>query len=365
MKKLLIVAEFPAPYRVDVFKQLSKSYEIKVYFELQQDQKRNAEWLNREGLASQILDNIKSRKNFLSNIIKLKRYDAVILYNNCLKYSIFLEVICKISNMPFFVNCDGCNDIEEKNIIKKCIKNYIMKGAEGYFAGSKSAYNYFRYYGAKSERIYLHNFTSLHLCDIEKKVCTSDEKILLKKKLNIIEKYSIITVGRHIECKGFDIVLQAARKLDDNIGIYIVGGTPSEENAEYKNRYQLEHVHFLDFKNSDVLKEYYLASDLFVLMTRGDTWGLVINEAMANGLPIITTNRCVAGVELIDNGVNGYIIDVDDSKELLEKTLLILHDDELRNSISRNNINKIQNNTVENIGNKHIKVLSDFFLNKG
>lgn len=43
-------------------------------------------------------------------------------------------------------------------------------------------------------------------------------------------------------------------------------------------------------------------------MTVGDVWGLVINEAMAHGLPVITTNKCVAGLDLIENGKMGILL---------------------------------------------------------
>lgn len=48
--------------------------------------------------------------------------------------------------------------------------------------------------------------------------------------------------------------------------------------------------------------------------------GLVINEALSQGLPVITTNKCIAGLELIEDGKNGYIIDVENKEMLLEKT---------------------------------------------
>ena len=62
-----------------------------------------------------------------------------------------------------------------------------------------------------------------------------------------------------------------------------------------------------------------MAADAFVLPTREDIWGLVINEAMAYGLPVVTTDRCNAGLELIKNNVNGYVVHVDDKGELAKK----------------------------------------------
>ena len=50
--------------------------------------------------------------------------------------------------------------------------------------------------------------------------------------------------------------------------------------------------------------------------TREDIWGLVINEALAYGLPTITTERCVAGLELIEDGVNGLLVPVGDVEAL-------------------------------------------------
>ena len=58
--------------------------------------------------------------------------------------------------------------------------------------------------------------------------------------------------------------------------------------------------------------------------TREDIWGLVINEAMAYGLPIITTDNCLAGLELIKNEENGYIIPVNNTELLAQYAKLQL-----------------------------------------
>ena len=361
MRKLLIIGEFPAPYRVEVFAGIARKWNSKIYFEIEQDAQRTQEWLSRIAVDCEMLSTKKGKKQFWNDVKFIKDFDAAIIYNNSLKYSILLELICKIRRIPFFLNCDGCNDIEESNPLKKAVKSFLMRGAVGYFAGGQSAVKYFEYYGADSKRIHIHNFTSLHQEDINKKLLTDTEKNYLKDKIGMTGKFNVVTVGRHIECKGFDIVLSAAEKIGKSVDFYIIGGEPSAENKQYKEVHNLSNVHFVDFLGKDELREYYNAADLFVLMTRGDTWGLVINEAMANGLPVITTKRCVAGVELIKDGENGYIIDVDDTQALVTKILALNNSKELRRQMSLANINLMQKNTVDNIIKAHIQVLEELF----
>ena len=63
-------------------------------------------------------------------------------------------------------------------------------------------------------------------------------------------------------------------------------------------------MHFIAFQEKEMLEKYYIAADVFILLTRGDVWGLSINEAMANALPVITTDRCIAGIELVEQNGN-------------------------------------------------------------
>ena len=360
MRKLLIIGEFPAPYRVEVFAGIARKWNSKIYFEIEQDAQRTQEWISRIAIDCEILATKKGKEQFWNDVKFIKDFDAAIIYNNSLKYSILLELACKIRHIPFFLNCDGCNDIEESNPLKKAVKCFLMRGATGYFAGGQSAVKYFEYYGADRKRIHLHNFTSLHQEDINKKRLNDAEKNYLKEKIGMTGKFNVVTVGRHIECKGFDIVLKAAERIGESVDFYIIGGEPSAENKQYKEAHNLSNVHFVDFLGKDELREYYNAADTFVLMTRGDTWGLVINEAMANGLPVITTKRCVAGVELIKDGENGYIIGVDDTEALVNKVLMLRDNENLCRQMSLANINKMQTNTVHNIVKSHIQVLEKF-----
>ena len=102
------------------------------------------------------------------------------------------------------------------------------------------------------------------------------------------------------------------------------------------------------------LKKYYKMADVFVLPTREDIWGLVVNEAMAYGLPVVTTDKCNAGLELIQNGENGYIVSTDNYIELEEgirKTL----DHSL--VMGNNALLKIGDYTIERMAVDHIATL--------
>ena len=130
---------------------------------------------------------------------------------------------------------------------------------------------------------------------------------------------NVLTVGQFIHRKGFDILLKAHQYNDDDVALIIIGGSPTEEYLKIIKDYNLKNVYFIEFQKKSVLAQYFKAADLFVLPTREDIWGLVINEAMGYGLPVITTENCVAGIELIEDGINGYIVPNEDVKELSEK----------------------------------------------
>ena len=73
---------------------------------------------------------------------------------------------------------------------------------------------------------------------------------------------------------------------------------------------------FAGFKNQSELAASYICMDAFVLPSRSETWGLVLNEAMLFGLPVLATKMVGASKDLIEHGKNGYVFDVGDVGEL-------------------------------------------------
>ena len=112
----------------------------------------------------------------------------------------------------------------------------------------------------------------------------------------------------------------------------------------------ITNVHFIDFMPKKELADYYRAADIFVLPTREDIWGLVINEAMAYGLPVVTTEKCVAGVEMVCEGHNGYIVPVENTDALKKAIVKAFH-------ISGEAVlNTAKKYSIENMAKSHMRM---------
>lgn len=357
--KILIISSFPAPYRVDVFKEISKVHETTVFFETNKDQNRSAEWFVKNSqFKFEILDNKISKENYKQALKNIKQFDVVLAYDFYLKSAMIAQLICIFNKIPYFINCDGA--FINNNFIKKQIKSYFIKNARGCFASGIYAKKYFMYYGAKEENIYIHDFTSLHGEDILEERISDNEKQKLKEILGLTGKKVVLSIGQFIERKGYDILLEAWKSVNKEYELVIIGGGILEkEYLDFIEEHNLKNVKILGYKSKEDIKQYYKAADVFVLPTREDIWGLVINEAMANGLPIITTDKCIAGIELIENGKNGFIIKANDSNELSDRIIEVINDEKVLRTMSINNIKKISGKVVKNIGISHIKVINN------
>ena len=187
---------------------------------------------------------------------------------------------------------------------------------------------------------------------------TAAEKAAAREKLGLHGAHVTLGVGQFIPRKGFDLLLRAWASCPAEEALCIVGQEPPQEYLDLKAELHLDNVQFVGFRKKDALQDYYRAADLFVLPTREDIWGLVVNEAMANALPVITTDRCVAGLELVQNGVNGYIVPVEDVPALAEKINAVLADDALRAAMAQAGLAAIAPYTIENMAAAHCEILT-------
>lgn len=323
-KKILFYTNIPSPYRVDFFNELGKYCELTVLFESTHSTERDELWKqyhfdNFQGI---IMHGKRTAVDmaFCPEIIgylRAKKYDEIVITIMASLTSILAVNWLRLHHIPFIYEGDG-GFVHSENRLKYLVKKNVISHAKYCFSTSSAFDEYCKNYGASSEKTYKYPFTSVWEKDVLEKPLSGSDKQTLRTQYGISEQHMLISVGQMIHRKGFDILLRAAEVLDKSWGIYLVGGQPSEELRDLIEQLSLENVHFVDFMPKEKLWSYYQAADLFVLPTRDDPWGLVVNEAMANALPVITTTRCIAGLEMVEDGVNGFLYDSEDVDRLKE-----------------------------------------------
>lgn len=360
--KILFLTNYAAPYMIDFFNELGKFCDVTVLFtdKIKEQKHRSQKWFAEQNYSNFKYIQLVKRIGFKNYCVYLdvlkylnRSYDAIVIcgYGTPPTMPLAVEYL-KFKKIPFYMEIDG-GLIKQDPKWKCFLKKHWLSMATKWFSSGKETTKYLVHYGADKNRIIEYPFTSLKEQDILKQIPTEQEKLNLRKDLNLKEEKIIVSVGQFIYRKGYDILIKAMQKIDRNIGVYIIGDTPTQEYLNLQKQFNLTNLHFVGFKIKEELKKYYMAADLFVLPTREDIWGLVINEAMAMGLPIITTDKCVAGLELVKSGLNGYIIPTENNEILVEKINQIFNED--YRQMGQNSLNKIKEYTIENMVRIHLE----------
>lgn len=364
MKRVFIQTNIPVPYKVDFYNELGKMCDLTVVFEARRIGNQKFNWNDdakknfKAIYLNDLLDERKVNKGVLKFLNKDKFDIFVIAAFHTLTGQLAIWTL-KIKNIPYCFETDGAFVPVKENTLKYFYKKCLISNACKYLSPSEISDRYLKHYGAKANNIYRYPFASTLNSEVLSKPLCEIEINSLREKYGIKEKYIIIAVGQFIKRKGFDILIKACSQLDNiDVGCFIIGGNPNAELLELTQSLKLSNIYFLPFQDRKTLSEYYQLSDVFVLPTREDIWGLVINEAMANGLPVITTDKCNAGLAMVSDK-NGAIVPVDSIDSLVSSLKLIFSDNNKRLQMGKESLNIIKNYTIENMAVVHKKILLD------
>ena len=208
--------------------------------------------------------------------------------------------------------------------VRGFLKRIFIWGADKYIASGIKSRDYLKYLGAKLKDIYM----SIDTVDVN----YFKDKVLkyrnTKKFLEEREKYPkilILYIGQLIKRKGIKQFLDTMSSLKDReIGVIIIGSGPEEKNLKaFCKENKLQNVFFEGFQQQEILPKYYALADVFILPSFEEVWGLVVNEALASGLYVLSSKYAGASYDLIEVGFNGEIFDpgnVDEIAKLIKKS---------------------------------------------
>ncbi len=189
------------------------------------------------------------------------------------------------------------------------IKRQIVGACDGFLVPGRASREYLRTYGAKDPRI----VTAPNAVDV--RFFAGQAASLRREGFRSPSRaggpVALLFVGRLSPEKGLPVLLEALRRVQlGGLGatLNVVGDGPARGEYEaLRARHGLHGVEFLGFRQQTELPAFYVASDLLVVPSVSEPWGLVVNEAMACGLPVICSENVGAAYDLVEDGVTGFI----------------------------------------------------------
>jgi glycosyltransferase involved in cell wall biosynthesis len=131
---------------------------------------------------------------------------------------------------------------------------------------------------------------------------------------------TIMFCGQMIERKGVDLLLMAFGRLMEagiNARLLLVGREADlPQMMQVLSPQARAQVEYVGFHEPEDLPQFFAQADLFVLPSRYDGWGVVVNQALGAGLPIVCSDAVGAAVDLVEAGVNGQIVPAGDAEAL-------------------------------------------------
>lgn len=239
--------------------------------------------------------------------------DQTIAIKYCIKYKI-----------PYGIDSDTPLHIPA-NPIKAAIKKFYLHNlfdhpfCFGIPGGTPQKEN-LEYYGITRER----NFSCPMTVSSERigrEYNALPSKTVLKKKYGVEGKKVFLFVGRLEPVKNVELLIDAfvqISKENKDVALMIVGdGTLMRSLKEKVKQSGTNEIYFEGYRVFPELIEYYKVADIFVLPSSFEPWGLVVNEAMICGLPVLISSKVGCETDLVDHNKNGIIFESENTEALL------------------------------------------------
>lgn len=269
---------------------------------------------------------------FFTVLKQLKQEETkVIIFHSYFYPSSFALRFFKFYHQIPLIFYDESTNFKKRSGFKKWLRKKYLKwfyrGMDAILLPGVANLEHERALGVPNKKLFIANYT----VDVDRfyKTCKRLSKKRNKKVLGFKQEKLIIFSGKYIKRKGIIYLLQAFKNLSKkykNLGLVLIGDGPEKVKYQkfvHQNKIKSK-VYLTGFINQKELPKYYKVGDVFVLPSIEENYGLVINEAMACGLPIITTKNVGAAYDLVKNGQNGFVVKSANSLELqkaLEKVL--------------------------------------------
>lgn len=358
--KVLFVFNHPAPYKVRLFNELAKEIDLFVIFERKAASDRPKEFYNcssyhfnhlflKKGAFGAENSNTKELKDYIAN--HFREYDLIIMNG----YSTISEIraikYMKRKHIPFALYVNG-GVIRKESFFKKKFKQSLIKAAFHYFSPCDEASEYLEHYSVSKRLISTYIYSTVYEKDILSEPLSIEDKLLLRTKYGLPEGNLFVSCGQFIDRKNNEQLI--AQFVGRKENLVLIGAGPNLRNYQSLiKEANMHNVTILDFVEKDELFKILRSCDYFVTLSKEDIFGHTTNEAMACGLPVISSDGVISSRHLIKNDYNGYLVSLRNNEEI-QKAF-----NKVNKDMARNAILTAKENTIEASAKQHAKLFEE------
>ena len=352
--RILFITNKYAMYRKPIFHKLADN--LKVYF-LFTDEKKIEDLRGKHEVLRKYGVRPFAFAFGLIPVLLFKKYDLVVFPPADSPGELFDNFVCFVANRikgkPYLIWSERWRWKDEKKSFKRrfyltfdeFVMGFIFRNASVCITDGKKHKEYLLSLNVSENKIIVIPPASVVEINSDNNDIDS-----IKDELGIGEKKVILYVGRLIKLKGANFLIEAFARLRtemDDLYLLVIGGEglygkTSEERFRIDELKELSEKLGLKLKCDisfcgDVigkeLSRYFLICNVFVLpgitYVIGEAWGLVLNEAMQFGKPVISTDAVGAAYDLIEDGINGFMVPEKNVEALYKALIRILSDPKL------------------------------------
>jgi len=363
-RRIAILTEIISPYRIPVFNALAKheGIDLKVIFLSETDPilRQWRVYKDEIRFSYEVLPSWRIRVgglHFLLNTrlaASLKEFapDAIVCggYNYAAYWS--AQIWARRQRVRFVLWSESnARDLRGQRKAVEFLKARFMKRCDGFVVPGKAAFEYLRLLGAAAESIVNAPNAVDSAFFATRAEAVKSKPVAFREKFGLPRRF-LLLAGRLVPEKGVFDLLEAYAKLDSEVrsevGLVFAGdGVSREELMQRAKRISPGTVCFPGFAQREELAGLYALAEALVLPTHSDTWGLVVNEAMACGLPIIVSSVAGCSGDLVEDGWNGYVVPPRDSEKLSAAMDSVLRQPDLRQQMSACSLERIRDYSPE------------------
>ncbi len=256
------------------------------------------------------------------------RFDAFIVSGWYLKSYWQAIRACRRAGVPVFVRGDSQLRTPRsplKRLVMEVRQRWLLREFDGFLSVGKRNREYLEHYGVSPRKI----FFAPHFVDNEwfaaKSAEVRGQRSEIRGRWGANEQTLVVLfVGKFQPIKRPQDILHALAALNAQpsslncMAVFVGSGEMETDLQELASSLAVV-AHFEGFKNQTELPRYYVAADVLVLPSESETWGLVVNEAMACGLPAIVSDAVGCAPDLIEEGKTGFTFPVENVTALSQR----------------------------------------------